>query len=171
MKIKEMPLEEKYDKLLDGYWLNVIGSYALVKELGAVDKALDLSMKAAAKMFPTRVGIAYDLLKTIAPGTAFNQLVDNYAYSLQMTLSPQDIELNKISDREATLRINNCPILKRMRSLIKKTGLDIDPKAYCEIESKITQGAAKEYGIDMLTKLRENGCILTAKLSVPLIIF
>ena len=170
MKIKEMPLEEKYDKLLDGYWLNVIGSYALVKELGAVDKALDLSMKVSAKMFPTRVGIAFDLLKAIAPGTAFNQLVDNYAYSMQMFLSPQDIELNRVSDREATLRVNNCPILKRVRSLVKKTGLDIEPKFYCEVESKITQGAAKEFGIDMVTTLEENGCILTAKLRVPLII-
>jgi hypothetical protein len=73
-------------------------------------------------------------------------------------------------NREATLRVNNCPILKKVRSLVKKTGLNIDPKSYCEVESKITQGAAKDFGIDMITKLEENGCILTAKLRVPLII-
>jgi len=151
--------------------VNVIGTYAFIKELGAVDKAVDLSVKVSAKMFPTRVGIAFDVLKAIAPGKAFNQLVDNYAYSMQMTLSPKDIELNRVSDREATLRVDNCPILKKVRSLVKKSGLDIDPKAYCEVESRITQGTAKEYGIDMVTKLSENGCMLTAKLSVPLIIF
>lgn len=166
-----MPLEEKCDKLLDAYLLNVIGTYAFVKELGAVDKALDLSVKATAKMFPTRVGMAFDILKAIAPGKAFNQLVDNYAYSLQTTLSPRDIELKRVSDREATLRVNNCPVLKRVRSLVKKTGLDIDAKSFCEVESKITQGAAKEFGIDMVTELEKNGCILNAKLRAPLIIF
>jgi len=39
------------------------------------------------------------------------------------------------------------------------------------MESMITQGAAKEFGIDMLTKLSENGCTSTAKLSLPLMIF
>ena len=164
-----MPLEEKWDKLLDGYWVNVIGTYALLKELGAVDKGVDWSVKVNAKMLPRRARVAFDTLKPIAAGIAFNQLVDNYVYSLQRTLSLQDFELNKVSDREATLIINNCPILKRVRSLIKKTGLDIEPKAICEIESKINQGLAKELGLEIVTELKEDGCINNLKLWYMLI--
>ena len=171
MVMKEMPLEEKYNKLLDYYVLNEIGSYALVKELGAVDKGFDLSVKASVKMLPNRVGIAFELLKILTPGTAFNQLIEKYVYSLQMTIPLQNIELNKVSDRESTYRINNCPIIKRMRSLAKKTGLDIDPKFYCEIESKIIQGVANEFGVTLVTKLTKNGCINTAKLSIGTIVF
>jgi hypothetical protein len=162
--MKEMPLEEKYNKLLDAYWLNVIGSYAHLKELGAVDKGVESSVKVNMKMFPSRVGIAFDLLKVIAPGTAFKHLVDNYVYSLQSILSPQDIEVDKVSDHEAVYRITNCPTLKRVKSLIDKTGLDVDPKAICEIESRITQGVANEFEVNLVTELKENGCIKTAKL-------
>ena len=164
MKTREMPLEEKYDKLLDYYVLNEIGSYALVKELGAVDKGVDLSIKASVKMLPSRVGIAHELLKILTPGTAFNQLIEKYVESLQMTIPLQNIELNKVSDREATYRINNCPILKRVRSLVEKTGLDIEPKSFCEMESKIIQRVVNEFGVDIITELTENGCINTGRL-------
>ena len=168
--IKEMPLEEKYDKLLDSWIVNVLGSYVLIKELGAADKGMDLSVKVSKTMFPRRIGIAFDLLKTITPGTAFNQLVEKYAYSLQETLSLQDFELNKVSDREATIRINNCPVLKRVRNLVEKTGLDIEPTIFCELESKINQGVAEKFGVNMVTELKENGCMTIAKLRIPMII-
>ncbi len=171
MKIKEMPLEEKYEQLLDGYFLDTIGTLALVKELGAVDKGLDLSVKASAKMLPTRVGMAFNYLKALAPGTAFNQLIEKWVYSLQRTIPLQNIDLNKVSDREATYAINNCPILTRMRSLVKKTGLELEPKFYCEIESKIIQGVANEFRVTLVTKLTENGCINTAKLNIGTMVF
>jgi hypothetical protein len=164
MEIKKMPLEEKYDKLLDEYLEGAITNYALLKELGAIDKNIDLSVKVQAKMLPSLVGIAFKVLKTVAPGTAFNQLVDKYVYTMQMTIPLSDIELNRVSDREATVRVKNCPVLKRVRTLVEKTGLDIEPKSICELESRINQGVAKEFGVSIVTKFEENGCINTAKL-------
>jgi len=69
-----------------------------------------------------------------------------------------------VSDREATVRIKNCPILRRQRDLVKKAGLDLDPRFICEIDSKINPEVAKEFGVDLTCKLEENGCINTAKL-------
>jgi len=164
MEIKEMPLEEKYDKLLDGYLENSIINYALLKELGAIDKGIDLSVKVGTKMLPSLVGIAFKMLKTVAPGKAFNQLVDKYVYTMQGTMSLSDFELKRVSDREATVRVKNCPVLKRVRTLVEKTGLDIEPRSICELESRINQGIAKEFGVNIVTKLEENGCINIAKL-------
>ena len=45
MAIKEMPLEEKHDKLLDQYVLSELMSYALHKELGTMDKRNDMMLK------------------------------------------------------------------------------------------------------------------------------
>jgi len=159
-----MPLEEKYDKLLDEYLEGAIINYAVLKELGAIDKGIESSVKVQAKMLPSLVGIAFKMLKTVAPGKAFNQLVDNYVYTMQSTLSLSDFELSRVSDREATVRVKNCPILKRVRTLVEKSGLEIEPKSICELETRINQGVAKEFGVNMTTKLEDNGCVHTAKL-------
>jgi len=74
------------------------------------------------------------------------------------------MELTWISDREAVTRIKNCVALRKVRALVKKAGLDLDPKFMCEIEPKISKQIAKEFGVDLTWKLEENGCTVTAKL-------
>ena len=105
MAIKEMPLEEKYDRLLDAYYLNIATLYALHKELGVGDKCIDWSVKVQKKMVPSVWGAAFKLLKTISPGKAFSQVVDQYVYMMQTTQPLSSIELTKVSDREVTVRI------------------------------------------------------------------
>ena len=69
-----------------------------------------------------------------------------------------------VSDHEAVVRIKNCPVLKRQRDLVKKAGLDVDPRFLCEIDAKINPEVAKEFGVDLTFELEENGCTTTAKL-------
>ena len=164
MEIREMPLEEKYDKLLDDYLLAIATGYALHKELGVVDKSIDWSVKVQKKMLPSVLGIAFKVLKTVAPGKAFRQVTDQYVYTIQRFIPLSNIELTMISDREATVRIKNCPVLRRQRDLVKKTGLDLDPRFICEMDAKINPEVAKEFGVDLTSELEENGCITTAKL-------
>jgi len=164
LQIKEMPLEEKYDKLLDGYLLVVATDYALHKELGVIDKSNDLSVKVQKKMFPSVLGMAFKVLKAISPGKAFKQVTDQYVYSIQRFIPLSNIELTMVSNREASVRIKNCPVLKRQRDLVKKAGLDLDPRFICEMDAKINPEVAKEFGVDLTLELEENGCITTAKL-------
>jgi len=49
MEIKETPLEEKYDKLLDNCVLTMIKGIAPNKEPGALDKSRDLAVKVQKK--------------------------------------------------------------------------------------------------------------------------
>lgn len=113
---------------------------------------------------PSVLGLGLKFLKTISPGRAFKQFMDSYLYNLQTYMPLSSIEMVKVSDREAVGRIKNCPSLIRMRDLVKKAGLNIDPKFLCEADLKIFPKLAKEFGMDVTIDLEENGCISTAKL-------
>ena len=164
MEIKEMPIEEKYDRLLDDYLLAIASGYALHKELGVVDKSNELWLKVEKKMLPRYLGPIFKLLKVLAPGRTFNQVINQSAYIFQTQLPLSNIELSSVSDREAVLRIKNCERLRRNRELVKKTGLNVDPKELCDLECQSLKGISKELGIDVAWELEENGCRITGKL-------
>ena len=164
MAIKEMPLEEKYEKILDAYLVNSATLYALHKKLGIVDKCIESLVKTQKNMIPSLPAATYKLLKTVAPGKAFNQLMDHEIYEMQASLPLSNIEVNRVSDREVTMRIKGCPILKRTGELIKKAGLDVDPKELCQIEPKVMSEVAKDFGVDVSWRSEENGCLWTVKL-------
>ncbi len=134
LSIKEMPLEEKYDRVLDDYLLSIATGYALHKELGVVDKCFDLSVKVNKKMLPRILGPVFKLLKVLAPGKTLKQVINQAVYTFQTIEPLSNIELSWVSNREAVLRIKNCERLRRTRELVKKAGLNVDPKELCEIE-------------------------------------
>jgi len=164
LKIKEMPIEEKYDKLLDSYILGWIANYSLNKELGAVDKSINFSVEMQKKLLPSVWGPLFNLLKALTPGRVFKQIVEQYVYNMQSAMPLSNIELSWVSDRELVLNIKNCPALQRGRELVKKTGVKVDPRELCEVESKINKELTKEFGVDLAWKQTENGCTWTAKL-------
>jgi len=164
LEIKEMPLQEKYDRLLDTYLLAVASSYALHKELGVVDKSNDMWVRVQKNMLPSFLGIGLTILKAVAPGRVFKQVGNQFAYTQQTFLPLSNIEFTFVSDRESTFRVKNCPVLKRVGGLVKKAGLDLDPRFLCEIDSKIFPRLAKEFGVALTFELEENGCKTTAKL-------
>ncbi len=165
MEIKEMPLEEKYNGLNEDYGLFAATTFALLKEQGMLDKFMDLWAQVQKKNLPSFLGMtAFNILKTISPGRAFKQLVDQFTYSLQRSNSLANIELTKVTDREAVIRINNCEGLKGMREIVEKVGLDVDPKEFCTIETAILPQVIKEFGVDLSIEREENGCIFKGKL-------
>jgi len=165
LDIKEMPIDERYDRLLDDYLLDAVTDYSVLKELGGVDKQLDLSVKMTKKTLPKILGSpVFKLLKVLAPGRTFKQLSSTWLYNAQTWHPLSTIEVTNVSDREVAGGVKNCVLLKRMRDIVKKTGLEIDPKFLCEKDAKYFPKLFKEFGIDMTWKLEENGCRFTAKL-------
>ena len=165
MEIKEMPIDERYDRLLDDYLLDVATDYAILKELGGVDKQIDLSVKMQKKMLPKILGSpVFKLLKVLASGRTFKQLSSTFFYNAQTWHPLSTIEVTEVSDREVAGEIKNCVLLKRMRDIVKKTGLEIDPKFICERDAKYFPKLFKELRIDITWNLEENGCGFTAKL-------
>lgn len=164
MKFKELPLEERYDSLLDSTAMSTVLSYALAKELGAVDKLNDLHVMAMKKMFPGYLGMSLKLIKKIAPTKTFKKIIENFVNSyLQAFHSLSNIEVTWISDREVAVTIN-CGFAKKMKDVVEKTGLDIDPRIWCKSESYIYREFMKEFGIDVTHTPETNGCRATVKL-------
>ena len=164
MAIKEMPLEEKYNKLLDQYVLTEAMNYALHKELGTMAKRNDMMLKIWKKMLPRFTGVALTVMKTIAPSSTFKKLVNGFVSFGQVTTPLSNIELTWVSDREAVITTKNCVFLERMKDVAKKAGLDFDPTEICRNDSKVMPKMFEEFGIDVTMELVENGCRATAKL-------
>jgi len=159
-----MPLEEKYDKLLDLYIQTEVMNYALHKELGTMDKRNDMMLKVWKKMLPSYMGIALKMMKTIAPSKTFKKMVDGFVSFSQATVPLSNLELTWVSDREVVMRTKNCPFLVRGKELAKKAGLDIDPKEICKNDQTYMPRMFEELGIGVTMELEENGCRATAKL-------
>jgi hypothetical protein len=164
LDIKEMPLEEKYNKLFDDYVLGMVRNIALHKELGVLDKERDLAVKVYKEMLPSILGPSFELLKVIAPGKTFEQFIEQSVYENQAYVPLSDIELSWVSDREAIVRTKDCLILQRGEELAKKTGLNVSQKELCEGCSGGTAELFKGFGVDATWEPTENGCTLTAKL-------
>ena len=164
MAIKEMPLEERHDKLMDQYMLTELMSYALNKELGTMDKRNAMMLKVYKKMLPGYMGIALKVMKTVAPSTTFKKLVNALVSLGQVTIPLSDIESTWVSDREAVVRFKNCPFRTRGKELAKKAGLNIDPKEICKNDAKTMPKMFEEFGIDVAMEIEETGCRFTAKL-------
>ena len=108
MEIKEMSLEEKYDKLYDQYILTDVIAWAFAKEIGVTDKYLDYQMKVYKKMMPFWMGSAFKLIKKLAPGRAFKMFVEGFVKDGAM--EPMEMSL---SDREAVITTKNSVMLKK----------------------------------------------------------
>jgi hypothetical protein len=90
--------------------------------------------------------------------------MDQQIYEMQVDMPLSNIEVNRVSDREVTYRIKDCPHLKRKAELIKKARLDVDSREMCEIEPKVMSGMAKEFGIYVAWRSEEDGCFWTVRL-------
>ena len=162
-----MPLEEKYERLLDQMLLVWAASYTFNKEQGTMDKWLDYLAKAQKKVLPYTTGLGkalFKFMKKIAPGKTFNQVVNEAVYDEQKWLPLSSLELSWVSDREAVLKVKNCPLIRKYEELFKKTGLDITPKYVCENDLKFMPKVFRGYGVDPTTKIEENGCQITIRL-------
>ncbi len=159
-----MPLEEKYEKLLDKYLLIRASSLALHKEQGSVNKYIESLTRTQKNMVPSFPAAAYKLLKTVARGAAFKKFMDQQIYEMQVDMPLSNIEVNRVSNGEVTYRIKDCPHLKRKTELIKKARLNVDAREMCEIEPVVMRGMAEDFDIDVAWRPEENGCFWTVKL-------
>jgi len=165
--IKEMPLEEKYERLLNQMLIVWAAAYAWHKKNGTIDEWTDFLAKVQEKTLPLSTGLGQALFKlaaTVTPGRIFKQLVNEAVYDEQKWLPFSCLEVSYISDREAIFKVKNCPLPKAYLELSKKTGLDITPKYICENDLRFIPKVFKMFGADLTSKIEENGCQTTIRL-------
>ena len=167
MEIEKMPLEEKYERLLNQMTLVWAEAYDFNKKQGTTDEWLDYMTNMEKKLLPYTTGLGkvfFKFMKKVAPGKTFKQAVYKVLYDQQKWHRYSSLELSWISDREAIWKVKDCPFIKKYEELIKKTGFDITPKYICENDMKFMSKVFKEYGVDLTYKIEENGCQTRIKL-------
>src|SRR3972149_8796430 len=110
LKIKEMSLKEKYDKLYDSLIFKHAVTYAFNKEHGTLDNYLDFSVEHAQKMMDPML----KSMKTVATSKILEQIVNDFMHSWQITQPLKNLELYWVSDREVAIIIKNCEWLGRL---------------------------------------------------------
>jgi len=164
MQFKELPLKERYDRLLDDLALSVMLSYVHAQEFDTVDKLNDLYVMANKKMLPSYLGVSLKILKKIAPNKTFKKIFEKFVNTyLQAFHSLSNIKVTWISDREVTVDIN-CEFIKKMKNVVDRTGLNVDPRIWCKSESYIYSEVMKELGLDVTLIPDKNGCKTIVKL-------
>jgi hypothetical protein len=158
LEIKEMPLKEKYERLLRETQLIWTACYAFHKEHGTTEKWLDYYANVQKNLLIAGMSEQESI-------PTFKETVNEVTYDEQKWLPMANLELNWVSDTEATLSIKNCPLTKLIDEVTKKTGLDINAKFVCEKDTTIFPRIVKEFGMDMTHKVTEDGCKLTLKVT------
>ena len=167
MEIKQMPIDEKYDNLLDFFALYYATSYVFNKEHGIENKWPDYLAKVMGDTMPNFMGSIAKMMKTVAPSKTFKKAVNQMMYMLQMDQPLSNLELSWVSDREATIEMKDCEFLKRMKKVVKKADFNIDPREVCKSEIAMHMSPnhpSKNFGIEVNGDLKENGCKWTFKL-------
>ena len=149
VETKEMPIEEKYDKLYDQYVLTDVIAMAFVKEMGLTDQYIEFSFKVMKKMMPSLMGSAFKFMKMLAPGRAFKMFAQGIYQDSQITEPLANVEMTSLSDREAIIKTTKSVMLKKYRDILKKSGLTLDMKEYFELMNEAGKGMAKDFGFDM----------------------
>ena len=167
MEIDEMPLEEKYERLLNQMTLVWAEAYDFNKKQGTTDKWINYMADVEKKLLPYTTGLGkifFKFIKKIAPGKTFKETVNKVLYDQQKWHNYSNLELSWISDREAIWKVKNCPFLNKYEELIQKTGFEISPKNICENDIKLMSNVFKEYGVELKSKIEESGCQIRIKL-------
>jgi isoleucyl-tRNA synthetase len=102
--IKEMYLEEKWDRLHDFFTMDHAISYKTQKRLGTVNEWVDDTVEAYRNLGPRFIGPVAKIVGEIAPNKALKEGIDRVLYSDQMMHNPSEYEVSMPSDGEIIIR-------------------------------------------------------------------
>lgn len=165
LAFKELSLKERYESLLENSILMDAINYAFHKEVDTLEKYYEFYLQAQKRMLPSYLGTVYGVFKTLSPGRAFKQVINQLMAIIQMHYDLSTIDFEWLSDREVRIGIKNCPKRQQTGEFAKKAGLNINPIAMCAFEGRFFRDIFKEFGIDMNVTFTKDGCDSIAKMS------
>jgi hypothetical protein len=164
LEVKEMSMEEKYDKLYDQFVVTDVIALDFIKEMGLTEKFMDHQMKVFKKSMPSMMGPVFKLIKMLAPGRTFKMFVKENLKGLQVLEPLSSIELVSFSDREVVIKQKNSVLVKKYRDIIKKMGLKLDIMEMYEITNASWKEMLKDFGFEYDEQFKEDSIITTIKL-------
>jgi len=165
--IKEMPIEEKWDRLHDFFTMDHAVSYKTHKRLGTVKEWVDDTVEAYGYMGPRFIGPMNEFigkLDKLDPNVILKEAINRVLYSDQMMHDPSEYEVSEPEDGEITIRFKNCNRLKKQREIVEKANLGFDPREICEVEKMhLTHPSRTQWVAPTEIKWEETGCVWTFK--------
>ncbi len=169
--IKEMPIEEKWDRLHDFFTLDHAISYKTHKRMGTVQEWVDDTVDAYGKMMGRFMGPLANLMGKAAvklsPNMILKQAINAVLYSDQIMHGPGEYEVSEPKNGEITVRFINCLRLKKQREIAKKCELGFDGREICEVEkmhlTHPEHPTTKMGIIPIEITWEETGCVWTFK--------
>ncbi|RMF92336.1 MAG: hypothetical protein D6734_12510 [Candidatus Schekmanbacteria bacterium] len=166
--IKEMPIEEKWDRLHDFFTMDHAISYKTHKRLGTVQEWVDDTVEAYRYMAPRFIGPMARIVGKLAPNKSLKEAIKRVLYNDQMMHGPGEYEVSEPENGEITVRFKNCLRLKKQREIVKKANLGFDGREICEVEKMhLThpRHPTTEMGcIPIKIEWEETGCVWTFKM-------
>jgi hypothetical protein len=136
--IKDMAIEDKWDRVHDFFTMDHMVSYYTHKRLGTVKEWVGDTVEAYNKMMGRFMGpIAQFMGKlavNIAPNMVLKKAIQEVLYSDQMMHGPGEYEVSEAKDGEITVRFKNCLRLKKQNEMVKKLGYPFEGREICEVE-------------------------------------
>jgi hypothetical protein len=136
--LKEMSVEEKWDRLHDFFTMDHAISYHTHKRLGTVKEWVSDTVDAYNKMMGRFAGpvaqFMGNLASNLAPNMVLNKAIKEVLYMDQMMHGPGEYEVSEAEDGEIVVRFKNCLRLKKQNEIVKKCGLPFEGREICEVE-------------------------------------
>ena len=169
--IKEMPIEEKWDRVHDFFTMDHAISYKTHKRMGTVDEWVDDTVDAYGKTVGRFMGPPAEMMgkagTRLAPNFVLKQAITNVLYNDQMMHGPGEYEVSEVRDGEITVRFKGCLRLRKQKEIVEQCQLDFDAREICELEKMhLTHPRAPAARMGVVptdVTWEEGGCVWTFK--------
>jgi hypothetical protein len=171
-QLKEMPIEEKWDRVHDFFTLDHAISYKTHKRLGTVQDWVDDTVEAYGKMMGRFMGPIAEVMGKAAtkltPNMVLKQAIYAVLYSDQMMHRPGEHEVSEVENGEMTVRFKNCLRLEKQNEIAEKCDLDFEGREICEVEkmhlTHPEHPSTKMGIVPAEVSWEEGGCVWTFKI-------
>jgi hypothetical protein len=171
-ELKDMSIEEKWDRVHDFFTLDHAISYKTHKRMGTVSNWVDDTVEAYSKMMGRFMGpIAAVMGKAatkVTPNMVLKQAIYAVLYSDQMMHGPGEYEVSEVKDSEITIRFKNCLRLKKQNEIAEKCELGFEGREICEVEkmhlTHPRHPSAQMGIVPAEVDWEEGGCVWTFKI-------
>lgn len=132
--IKEMPIEEKWDRVHDFFTMDHMISYKTHKRMGTVQEWADAYGKMMGRLMGPLAEMMGKAATRLAPNLVLKQAITNVLHNDQMMHGPGEYEVSDVRGGEITVRFRNCLRLKKQKEVVEQCAFDFDAREICEVE-------------------------------------
>ncbi len=132
--IKELSIEDRYDRACDFFEMDHMISYYTHKRLGTVKEWVEDTVAAYSHSVPRFLGPIVKTFTKLAPNLALKKVFESVFVLDQQHHDISEFLYSEPKDGTIVVQWCDCARLKRHKKWIKQLGYDFDDREICEVE-------------------------------------